>query len=65
MTLTPAYGKDFKYAKDAVASWKKGDDWIIADITSPWDGKPCSIRDAASLGPVMLRFNKLTNITHP
>jgi|TARA_Y100000310_G_C19968101_1_gene484248 hypothetical protein len=64
-TVIPAYGRDYETGTEALASWEKGDDWIIADITNPWNGKPCSKRDVGSFGNVMLCFNKLTDILHP
>jgi hypothetical protein len=64
-TVTPPYGKDFSNPNDAKASWIAGDEWIIGDITNRWNGKPCSIRDTAALGGVMLRFNALRDTTYP
>ena len=64
-TVTPAYGRDPKTSRAALDSWESGEDWIIADITNPWNGKPCSIRDTAALGGVMLRFNALRDTTYP
>ena len=63
VTLIPAYGRDYKTQKEVKADWKDGKDFIIADITHPYSGKPCSIRDAEALGGVMIRFNKNTKIT--
>jgi hypothetical protein len=63
ITLTPAYGRDYKSQKEVKADWKNGKDFIIADIVHPYSGKPCSIRDVDSLGgKVMIRFNKNTKI---
>lgn len=55
--VTPAYGRDFTTVGGARASWQSGQDWILHDITSRWDGKYCSNRDLDS-HCVMLRFNK-------
>jgi hypothetical protein len=63
-TLTPAYGRDPKTSRAALDSWEAGEDWVIADITNPWNGKPCSKRDKEALGAVMLRFNGLKDILH-
>lgn len=63
ITLTPAYGRDYKTAKQAKADWKAGKDFIITDISSRWDGKPTSIRAAAKGEKFLLRFNRLTKIT--
>ena len=62
-TLTPAYGRDDKSAKAAKEAYLSGVDFILNDITSRWDGKPCSIRDMHQLGePVFLRYKSLMNI---
>tara|TARA_R100001129_G_C5095440_1_gene182548 strand:- start:296 stop:487 length:192 start_codon:yes stop_codon:yes gene_type:complete len=61
MTVTPAYGRDYKSAKAAKAAWKSGKDFIIRDFFSPYDGKPCSIRDTQ--GQVTIRYDKLRKVT--
>ena len=63
ITLTPAYGRDYKTAKTAKNDWLAGKDFIIADFTNPYDGKPISIRDAKPGEKFMLRFCRLTKIT--
>jgi hypothetical protein len=55
-TVTPAYGRDYKSQKAALADWNEGEDFILQDIMSPWDGKPCSKRDFDA--PVMIRYYK-------
>jgi len=59
-TLLPAYGRDFKTVKAARASWKAGQDWIIADLFHPYDGKPCNRQEMGD--DVMLRFCAKTKI---
>ena len=61
-TLTPAYGRDYTNAKDAEASWIKGEDWLIADMSHPGDGRYCSIRDIDALDGVMLRYKGSTKL---
>lgn len=39
MTLTPAYGRDYKNAKEVKAAWDQGRDFIIADIMHPDSGR--------------------------
>lgn len=34
MTLTPAYGRDYKSAKEVKADWDAGKDFVIADMFS-------------------------------
>jgi hypothetical protein len=63
MTVTPAYGRDYKSAKAAQAAWNSGKDFIIQDITSRWDGKPINQHDAAAAGlKIMVRYNNLKSI---
>ena len=40
--LTPAYGKDYTSVTQARVAYFAGADFILNDITSPWDGKPCN-----------------------
>ena len=60
-TLTPAYGRDYKNQKSVILDYKSGKDFILRDITSPWDGKPCSNRDFEG-EKVVLRYNKLKSV---
>ncbi len=62
-TLVPAYGRDYKSAKAARADFLIGRDWIIADITDPYDGKPCSVRDFDAGMGITLRYKKLASLT--
>jgi hypothetical protein len=59
-TVVPAYGRDYKTAKEAKEAWLAGKDWKVADYFSPWDGKPISIRDFPTGTAVTLRFNRMT-----
>lgn len=61
-TLTPAYGRDYKSAKAARACFLSGNDWILADFTSRWDGKPCSMRDFPPGTKFNLRYKRLTQL---
>jgi len=62
MTLTPAYGRDYRTAKDALADYNAGKDFIINDITSRWDGKPVNKKQLNG-DAVMLRFNDARKVT--
>jgi hypothetical protein len=37
MTLTPAYGRDYQSAKAVKADWEANKDFVIADISSPYE----------------------------
>ncbi len=62
MTLTPAHGRDYK----SIAALKKdinaGKDFILNDITSRWNGKPCSACNFKGQR-VQFRYNKLRHVT--
>lgn len=58
-TVTPAYGRDYKTAAAAKAAWKSGKDFLLRDITSRYDGKPCSCRDFAAGARVAIRFDNM------
>ena len=63
ITLTPAYGRDYKTAKAVKEAYlTQGKDFLIADITSRWDGKPVN---QAQLGDeqVKIRFANLRKVT--
>jgi len=60
-TLTPAYGRDYASAKKAKADYLAGKDFILNDITSRWDGKPCSARDFLGQA-VNIRYHKLARV---
>ena len=67
MTLTPAYGRDYKSAKAVLQDWNDGKDFIVADMFSPFDGKSINKQDAEreewkGFG-VMIRYKNLTRIT--
>ena len=59
-TLTPAYGRDYKSAAEAIEAYKSGKDFVLHDPTSRWNGCYCSIRD--NLKDVYIRYNKNRDI---
>lgn len=59
--IVPAYGRDYGTSLEVLAAWKSGLDFIIQDISSPWDGKPCSCRDFTRIESVMIRYNHLAD----
>lgn len=59
--IVPAYGRDFKNARDAKDYFVAGHDWKYA-VT----GQYCSIRDVAPGNTVILRYRNIertTNVT--
>lgn len=55
IALTPARGRDYPSAARVLEHLKEGRDFIVADMSSPWDGKPCNIEDLKRAG--VLRAN--------
>lgn len=43
--LTPAYGRDYDSKKALLADWENNMDFIIADVSNRWFGKPANKRD--------------------
>lgn len=63
ITVTPAYGRDYPHGKAARQDFMDGKDFILQDISSPYDGKPCSIRDFdMAITTVNIRFKNLRNV---
>ena len=62
MTVVPAYGRDYASADDARADWLAGKDFLVADIFSPWDGKPTG-KDDHPAGMITIRFDSLRETT--
>lgn len=64
MTLTPAYGRDYKSQKDVKSAWEDGKDFVIADLFHPDNGRYINKQDAVSGGikSVNIRYKKLTQI---
>lgn len=59
-SLTPAYGRDYKSKAGILADWNAGKDFILNDMSSPWDGKPFNKQSAEDVGAVevQLRFKR-------
>ena len=61
-TLTPADGRNYRFAGGALEDYHNGKDFILHDPTSKWNGMRCSGRDFIDV-EVTLRFNKNENLT--
>ena len=66
ITLTPAYGRDYKTAAQARAAWNNNTDFIIQTYGHPGDGRPANKQSFAdATDSLSLRFcnkRKTTNI---
>lgn len=58
--VVPAYGADYKTEADALAAWKSGTDFLIRNISSPWDGAYCSCRDFTRAESILIRYHHRT-----
>jgi len=59
MGLKPSYGRDYKSEAEVMKDWLAGKDFTIADVSSPWNGKYTSIRDAQVGERISIRYAKL------
>lgn len=64
LTVVPAYGRDYKSKKDAVADWEAGKDFRIADIGAGRDdGRYVNNADLAGQDvTVNIRYKRLTMV---
>lgn len=64
LTLTPAYGRDYKSKAAALADWNANKDFIIADASNRWAGKPINKSQAVGSGYyTWIRYDRLRKIT--
>ena len=61
--VIPAYGRDYKTAKEAKEAWQAGQDFIIQNFFSPYDGKPINKQDAKPGEIIGLRYRQKTQLT--
>lgn len=65
ITVTPAYGRDYKSKKAAVEDFDADKDFIVADVTSKWDGKlvnKSQLVEEKQYSEVNIRYKKLTMV---
>ena len=62
MTISPAYGKDYKNQKEAIAAFKDGKDFEMQSIASGFAGSYCSKTDFSPGVTVNIRFKQMRNI---
>jgi len=64
MTLTPAYGRDYRSKKAVLEDFDADKDFIINDITNRWDGKPVNKAQLvkAKQRVVYIRYGKLRRV---
>jgi hypothetical protein len=61
--LVPAYGRDYTSKKAAIADFEANKDFMINDISSPFDGRYVNREDLQGDGiRVFIRYKKLTQV---
>lgn len=61
-TLTPAYGRDYKSAKDCENDFRAGKDFIFQSVKPVLGGRYCSIRDFKTGESVTLRYRRKESV---
>lgn len=66
ITLIPNRGRDYGDAHAVRTDLDAGRDFIVFDLTSPWNGKPCNIDDLRriNVGVVRVRYSALREVCH-
>lgn len=59
--LSPAYGKDYKTAKEVEADFRNGKDFVLCNMGP--GGRYCSIRDFEPGTSIELRYNRKLDLT--
>lgn len=62
ISLSPAYGRDYKAKAAVLADWAAGKDFVINDISSRWNGRVANKADLAGSGDVKFRYAKLAKV---
>ena len=61
-TLTPAYGRDYKSAREAKHDYYMGKDFVFNQVNNKWDGMKCSCRDFVN-ETVTIRYHRQQRVT--
>lgn len=64
ITLIPAFGRDYKTAGLAEADFHAGRDFIVADMSNRWGGKPVNKEALLQNGisSATIRYNRKTRV---
>jgi len=55
ITVTPAKGRDYTSAAAAEAAWRAGEDFVLRNPLSPWDGRAINAAGSAAV-EVTIRY---------
>ncbi len=61
ITVVPAYGRDYTSKAKMLEDWNANKDFIIQDISNPYDGKPANKSDLSGF-TVNIRYKSLMQI---
>lgn len=64
ITLTPARCRDYTSRQEVKDDLILGRDFIVADMSSRWDGKPCNLPDLrrAGVATINVRYQRLRKV---
>jgi hypothetical protein len=62
MTLVPAYGRDYKTAKEVKEAWEQGKDFEVADMFTT-GGRYCNKQDIGKGNGAQVRFCGMRKVT--
>lgn len=64
ITLIPNRGRDYTSADAVLAHLKEGRDFIVQDVSSQWNGKPCNLPDLKRAGVMLarVRYDRLRKV---
>lgn len=60
ITLTPAYGRDYRSGKEVREAFNSGRDFVVASVSSPWCGCYVNKPQLSSGDTVTIYFNRKT-----
>lgn len=60
ITVSPAYGRDYRSKAAAIQDWKDGKDFVYHGLDA--SGRYCSIRDFGPGDVINIRYKKLTQV---
>lgn len=64
ITLTPAYGRDYKSKAAVQVDWDDCKDFIVTSYGHPWDTKPTN-KSQLEGEPVNIRYGNLRKVMVP
>lgn len=62
ITITPAYGRDYKLKKEVLADWNAGKDFRVNTFGHPHDGRYLNKNDAPQGAVINVRYKNLTQV---